>query len=254
VVVGRMILDQNGTRIFKKDGSLYQDIPPDSVYQRDYNNLKALTAQGSTIPLFSFPPTPDQTTINAVSQNGGTFTSLAGNKWQINFGSVQTLFDPSNKVIITSTYESGLLTEQRTQSFTTTEQGILAPLENRVERSIIRPSGLCMQQVVRERYSNYYIAMVQERNDGRTGLTAPGSWVAPNPSTGVVTLYAGESVIPGSVARVMNIAGVEIYMQGNVRPLENYPIHLEKLPDGLYFIQLNTTIGIQVLKLVKKSD
>lgn len=97
-----------------------------------------------------------------LESSGGTVTILPNNAWKVIMGVSQTLFEPASNRITTTTYEGEAVSETRTQKFVYTPQGIYAPLEDVVTRPVQRPSGACMQDVLRKRYSNYTLAISSE--------------------------------------------------------------------------------------------
>ena len=151
--IGRIEINQAGKQIFDTNGALYRDMPADSAYQAEYNSMRNLLSSGSPGIMYEFPSIPDAGTIQMIEGSGGTATILPNSTWQVTMGTTQTLFEPISSRVTSTVYEGEAVKETRIQKFVYTPQGIYAPLEDLTKKPVVRPSGACMQDVVRKRYT-----------------------------------------------------------------------------------------------------
>ena len=254
--IGRIEINQAGKQIFGTNGALYRDMPADSAYQAEYNAMRNFLSSGSPGIMYEFPSMPDAGTIQMIEGLGGAATILPNNTWQVTMGTTQTLFEPNSSRITSTLYEGEVVKETRIQKFVFTAQGIYAPLEDLTKKPVVRPSGACMQDVVRKRYTNYTLAVsADQRNDFNIGSTTKkATYLWPNPVSDKLHLSLGSSVREGSTLQVFDLVGKLVFSKAVVQPGTEIEIPLSGWGDGLYFIRLETQAGVQTLKFVKKAE
>ncbi len=106
-------------------------------------------------------------------------------------------------------------------------------------------------------YPLYYTAMrsIPEMTDTSQASVVqqlpPGDTmeIFPNPATGMVTIMAGGTSILGIT--VLNVLGQNVLALPNLRESE-ISIDLSKLPSGTYFLEIQSTSGLVVRKIVKE--
>jgi hypothetical protein len=252
--IGRIEMNQTGMQIFGTDNNLYLAMPADSSFQADYNTMRTRHSNSEIQLMSVFPSAPDAQSIQHIQMQGGAVTLLANSAWQINFSGFSTLFEPTEHRITSSRFEGGQLHETRVQKYVYTSQGIYAPLEDLTKRKVIRPSGACMEDVVRKRYSNYAVAIASsERNVmDRQTRTSPGT-IQPNPTEDFLNIMPGDNVLPGSILQVFDVVGELVYEQSQIETGIEITIPISGMKDGIYFVRLQTTTGPQSLKFVKKA-
>lgn len=253
--IGRIEINQAGKQIFGTNGALYRDMPADSAYQAEYNSMRNFLISGSPSIMYEFPTVPNAEAIQALQAAGGSIAMLANNAWQVTMGANQTSYEPALNRITSTAYESGVLRETRTQKYVYSPQGIYAPLEDMTKKPVQRPSGACMEDVVRKRYSNYTLAVSADmRSDFGRVSGHKNTYIWPNPAREQLHLSLGASVRQGSNLQVFDLVGKLVYSQPAVQPGIEMEIPLTGWGDGIYFVRLETQTGIQTLKFVKKAE
>ena len=251
--IGRIEINQMGMQVFEPSGTLYLNIPADSAYQAAYNTMRNRMADNDPGIMYEFPSAPDASTVQAMQSAGVTVAFFGNGAWQASNGSLQTLVEPALNRITSTILESGMPVETRVQKFNYSPQGIYVPVEDITKTSEIRPSGACMQDVVRKRYSNYTVAITQtERSDfsRRKGIATTQIW--PNPASDNLHVSAGASVRPDGTLQIFDLVGKLVYTQPNIQPGTEMEISLAGWANGLYFLRMETQTGIQALRFIKK--
>jgi Secretion system C-terminal sorting domain len=253
--IGRIEINQQGIQVYDTDDSLYLNIPAEVEYQADYNSMRNLLAE-STVPImYDFPTAPDSATIQVIQGAGGTVTMLANGVWEISGNGNTTRFEPGEGRITRTNYEGNVVSNIRIQEFLLTEQGIYAPLEDITKMPVIRPSGACMEDVTRKRYSNYTMAVIpsERTNYPKAGLNK-STRIWPNPAGGKLFVALGTEVMPGSALRIFDLFGKEVHRQPVIQSGSDMEIQLQSLAEGVYFVRLETKGGLQTLKFIKRSN
>jgi hypothetical protein len=251
-MISRIEINQAGKQIYNTKGELYHSMPADSAYTARYKLMRQTLSDNPTQLMLEFPSMPEGAEIQAIEAEGGVFQAIGNNAWIIAKGEEQTLFEPLENKVTNKRFESGALKETFTKKYMLTNQGIYAPLEELQERQVIRPSGACMTDVVRKRYSDYSVALPSTERS-RLMMSNTGTVIWPNPAVDQWTLTAGKDVLQESVMLVYDLAGALIYQQSGIQPETSIQISAVAWPDGVYMVHLTTNSGREVIKLVKKS-
>lgn len=251
VKIARYESDSMGVRAFKTDSMLYKSWPADSVYTATYQMAKNLFNNQTQMVSDHFPM-PDSATLGAMQSAGGVnIEYLSNGNLLIKSANAEGVFSPSQNSIITSTYEGEYLLEKRIQRFEEIQGYYLLAYE-RIERPVIRPSGLCMREVIRRYYRNYEIGLATERSNTMQKAQTDVLAVWPNPTLDVLNFQTNNDVLANSAVWVSNAAGVSVYTREHVDPNERYTIPVTSWPAGFYLLHLETSFGPKIIKFVKQ--
>ncbi|MDX1912446.1 MAG: T9SS type A sorting domain-containing protein [Saprospiraceae bacterium] len=253
--IGRIEINQAGMQIYGVDNALYTSMPADSAYQADYTAMRNRHINGDIQIMTIFPSHPNAQGIQNIQAQGGIVTSLSNGAWQINIAGVTTLFEPAALRITTTRFEGAQPQETLIQKYGYTAQGIYAPLEEMTKRKVIRPSGACMEDVVRKRYSNYVVAIASnERNYNSNQADVESIFIRPNPTGDFLNIIPGKEVLLGSFLQIYDVMGKLVHEAPVTEPGVEINIPLSGVQDGIYFVRLQMKTGYQSLKFVKKSN
>lgn len=210
VKIARYESDSMGVRAFKTDSMLYKSWPADSTYTATYQMAKNMFNSQTQMVSDHFPM-PDSATLGAMQSAGGVnIDYLSNGNLRIKSANAEGVYAPSQNSIITSTYEGEYLVEKRMQRFEQI-QGYYFLAFERIERPVIRPSGLCMREVIRRYYRNYEIGLATERSNTMQQEQNNVLAVWPNPTFNVLNYQTNDDVLTNSSVRVSNVAGVSVY-------------------------------------------
>lgn len=253
--IGRIEINQQGIQVYGTDGNLYRNHPTDVEYQADYNSMRTLLSE-STVPImYNFPSAPNSTTIQAIQAAGGTVTMLQGNAWEFSKSGNTTKFEPQSKRITSTKYEGETLKETRIQEYVYTQQSIYALSEDVTKKPLIRPSGACMEEVTRKRYTNYSVAVIpSERDNHLKASSNKSTHLWPNPASSKLTVLLGNAVIPETELKIFDLVGKQVYHQPILQSGSEIEIPLNGWANGLYFVRLETETGLQTLKFIKQPE
>ena len=253
--VGRIEISAAGTRIYQTNGSLYVDLPADAAAQARYAALKENLADRSPQVMYNFPLPPNEAAANQIQANGGEVNMLSQGAWKISGNGIELLYEPAFSWITRATYQGDQIAEKDIRQYAPNDQGVLVPQIETTETTVVRPSGACMQQVIRKKYREYHLAVARsERSLYSQNMVDQASLLLPNPGTEAVTLRLGPTVRPGSRLQVTDLFGRVVYEQGSVHPSAEQNLSVTGWPPGVYLFRLETGAGSQVLKFIKAAQ
>lgn len=252
--IGRVEINAAGVQIYQPNGSLYSNLPADSAKQVQYAEMKQHFAANTPHIMYAFPSAPTAVEITDIQANGGTVLMMAQGAWQISAAGISTLWQPALNRITRTTYAGDAVVEKDTRQYAMNSHGVLAPQVELLEIPVTRPSGACMQQVIRKQYSNYQVALALSERSSRASQGGTATYLAPNPATDETVVRLGAEVRAGSALRVTDLTGRTVFEQHGVQPMTEHRISLAGLPAGFYLLRLETNDGLMVLKFAKKGQ
>lgn len=253
--IGRIEINQQGMQVYDTDGILYQNIVADAKYQSEYNAMSDILAEDKAPIMYDFPSPPNAMATQQIQAGGGTVTWLPNNAWELSNGDRTIRFEPAKGRITTTNYEEGALKNTRIQVFDYTPQGIYAPSEDITKRPLIRPSGACMVEVVKKRYSNYSIAAIpSQRSAPNKSRVNQSTTIWPNPASDKLIVSLGTEVLPDTELQIIDFAGKVIHRQAVEASVPEVEISIHNWADGVYFVRLETRTGFQTMKFIKHSN
>ena len=103
--------------------------------------------------------------------------------------------------------------------------------------------------VYKEIYSNFQYFTITGKPEADTPLKAE---VYPNPATSFISIQLPESNTRNVTARLTDVTGKNIFSQKLTAAEPIHQINIEKLPVGLYLLQLQTESGFKTVKIIKE--
>jgi hypothetical protein len=168
-------------------------------------------------------------------------------------GDAQTLFEPALLRVTTTVFEGGQKKETRIQRYAA-GAAMMKPLEEIIKRPVVRPSGLCMEQVVRKRYKQYDLAVAAKGKDRQEQDARVTTALWPSPADDRLTLSLGKELSPDSGLQIFDLAGSIVLEKSGLQPNSQLEIALSGWPGGTYFLRLQTETGSKTLKFVKNQE
>lgn len=175
--------------------------------------------------------------------------------WKISGNGIGLLYEPTFHWITRTTYEGNRIVEKNTCQYVLNDQGIFVPQIETTEILVTRPSGACMEQVIRKQYSTYRVALANSgRSSYNQGPIDKSSLLVPNPAAIVVTLRLGPTVRPDSRLQVTDLLGKIVFEEVSVQPSSEQSLSVMSWPPGVYLFLLQTETGTQILKFIKENQ
>jgi hypothetical protein len=251
VPIGRIEVDEQGTRSFSASGTLINETPADSIYSVRYQNMKVDLSSTTPKVLYSFP-LPSSDMLSNLQNDGWAVSNLSNNGVKLQKNGNVIEYNLNTMQVTTSKYQGDLLETKHTLQYQISTQGILVPALEVKEEPITRPSGACMERVRIKKYENYSVAMKPstERSRSLESQISLGLW--PNPVSEVLTISIDETVNAGAQVYITDLTGQTCFQttvkSGDVK----VEIFIKNQPNGIYFANIETTAGMKTFKFVKQ--
>lgn len=248
----RFIFDQNGYRILNQSGGLIVDVPNDSLGLAEFNQMKSMLANSGMQPMISIPAAPNAQQTAQLQNLGISVEFLDAGKYRITNGQSTTFFDPLNLRLIQTEKEGTIIVSTTIKEYQLATNGnYLVPSIERVVESVNRPSGACMQSVVKRRYQNY---RMEEPAGPRTGSPEHSTDLAsiyPNPAQSEITVAFSNQSDSSAEITVHDFQGRLMFEKQIFSPSGTEKIDMADWPPGFYVVSVFTGQNRQFMKLLK---
>jgi hypothetical protein len=254
VKIGRFEGDSSGMRIYKTNDTLYHEHKADSVEIAEYAETRDFYAQQNSADLFTFPM-PDSISLAAQMDTTEDMTVqyLDSGSVLVSSQEYESLYEPAARRITHSRYEGERLQEKNVTTYKELQPGIFVVGNSRSERFVIRPSGLCMREVVLRFHKDQQVGLqgIEQRSAGNLPVAQGITLLRPNPASDILQLQLSEQVRSGSTLLVYDATGRLYHQLSSVQPNTNYTIVLKEWPKGVYVVRIETGVGAQMVKFLK---
>ncbi len=247
----KTVIDKDGVRTYDSRGALQVDVPHSEISKKQFEDNVATMVGG--MPQLSF----DHVDLKATEQlrkEGFMIQQGKKGRFVAKSPTKMLIYDPENKVVEERDLLDGEVQFSERQKFATNTEGQIVR-ESVMEVNLERGRDSMKFWRIREaKYSNYHVFELDAQANGQRLKTNPEFnknseqfAISPNPAQNDIWVQVPLSMqMQAPTIRIFDVNGRQVFNQPSDYVIQQ--IAVDKLPNGVYILQVETPKGLKVSK------